>query len=290
MAGSRKAWRWINWLAVDLVIIAWIASPWLIESWFENASDRGTFGDSFGALTSLFTGLAFVGLIITLRQQKQQIEMQREDLKLQRVDAERTREELEGQKEQMALQNQSLKQQMFEQTFFNLLGLFNRYIEGLAAKEEDPEITPATGRTFLLDIKLQLQAGFVSETYHMKIDSSSFSGAEFVKAYEHFERRFSANADELNGYLRQLHNVLQLIHNSRLDNREVYASTLSAQLTDSELELIALCCERKEYAELKELVDEYQVLRILPQLKNNIDIRQFCDEIRRLDGQEAEMA
>lgn len=92
-------------------MVRWVAAAW---GGGAEAVSFGTFGDSFGALTSLFTGLAFVGLIITLRQQKLQIEMQREDLKLQRDEMKAAREELSGQKEQMALQNQSLRQQMFE--------------------------------------------------------------------------------------------------------------------------------------------------------------------------------
>nr|WP_251363843.1 putative phage abortive infection protein [Epibacterium ulvae] len=279
-------------LWVGLVIVAWLASPWVVQ-WIVvfthgDGTEVGTFGDSFGALTSLFTGLAFVGLIVTLRQQKVQIEMQRQDLKLQREEMKAARDELSGQKEQMKLQNQSLKQQMFEQTFFNLLALFNRYVEGLAAKEDNPEKTPETGRALLQGIKDQLRAGFVSALYQMQTYPSSSPGTEFVRAHEHFERRFSANADELNGYLRQLHNVLQLIHNSSLGNREVYARTLAGQLTDSELELIALCRARKEYAELKELVERYDLLKHLPPALNGQDIHLICDEIRRLEAEARE--
>lgn len=45
------------------------------------------FGDSFGALTSLFSGLAFAGLIITIL-------MQREELKIQRTEFQMTRNEM----------------------------------------------------------------------------------------------------------------------------------------------------------------------------------------------------
>lgn len=45
----------------------------------------GVFGDSFGLLTSLFSGLAFAGLIITIVMQKNELALQREELKLQRA-------------------------------------------------------------------------------------------------------------------------------------------------------------------------------------------------------------
>lgn len=38
------------------------------------------FGDSFGALNALFSGLAFAGLIVTLIMQKDELSMQREEL------------------------------------------------------------------------------------------------------------------------------------------------------------------------------------------------------------------
>lgn len=42
-------------------------------------ADRGTFGDSFGVITSLFTGLGFAGLTITLVIQQWQISRQKQD-------------------------------------------------------------------------------------------------------------------------------------------------------------------------------------------------------------------
>lgn len=54
---------------------------------FGTMSDRGTFGDMFGAVNSLFSGLAFAGVIYAIL-------LQREELKLQRKELELTREEL----------------------------------------------------------------------------------------------------------------------------------------------------------------------------------------------------
>ena len=51
---------------------------------------RGQFGDMFGAVNALFSGLAFAGLIITLILQKTELSLQRDEL-------EQTREELRNQ-------------------------------------------------------------------------------------------------------------------------------------------------------------------------------------------------
>lgn len=54
----------------------------------------GAFGDSFGLLTSLFSGLAFSGIIITILLQREELRQQREELRLQREEIARNREEL----------------------------------------------------------------------------------------------------------------------------------------------------------------------------------------------------
>lgn len=59
-----------------------------------NLAERGQFGDSFGVLNSLFTGLGFGGLIVTLLLQQKQIRQQeRQILAQQRSDALRHYEE-----------------------------------------------------------------------------------------------------------------------------------------------------------------------------------------------------
>jgi hypothetical protein len=63
--------------------IALVAIVWPIDELSINKS--GVFGDSFGLLTSLFSGLAFAGLIITIVMQKDELALQREELKLQRA-------------------------------------------------------------------------------------------------------------------------------------------------------------------------------------------------------------
>ena len=43
-------------------------------------ANSGLFGDSFGILTSLFSGLAFAGLLVTILYQKEQLDEQRREL------------------------------------------------------------------------------------------------------------------------------------------------------------------------------------------------------------------
>ena len=72
---------WILALIVLVVVIAYLAiSTWLLP----NIEVRGQFGDSFGAVNALFSGLAFAGLISALFLQRSELQLQRDELRLTR--------------------------------------------------------------------------------------------------------------------------------------------------------------------------------------------------------------
>ena len=52
--------------AFAIVISLWGVSWWGISNFIEEPTNQGTFGDMFGAVNALFSGLAFAGLIATL--------------------------------------------------------------------------------------------------------------------------------------------------------------------------------------------------------------------------------
>lgn len=87
---------------VGLFALSW----WWLATTINNPEKQGQFGDQFGAVNALFSGLAFAGLIFTIILQKKELALQREELT-------QTREELKGQKEQLEEQNKTLKIQRF---------------------------------------------------------------------------------------------------------------------------------------------------------------------------------
>ena len=68
---------------------------------------RGESCEMFGALNTLFSGLAFAAIVITLKE----FAMQREELILTREELSQTREELAGQKEVLKEQLETMKSQ-----------------------------------------------------------------------------------------------------------------------------------------------------------------------------------
>lgn len=87
-----KGWfgrNWI-WLAIPLALTAWFAVPvairWLVCQYGEAGLEKaGQFGDQFGAVNALFTGLGLVAVWVTLRKQTDQInQVAREQISTQK--------------------------------------------------------------------------------------------------------------------------------------------------------------------------------------------------------------
>jgi len=127
MEKSDKS-TWILWFAIVIFAVV-IISPFvyylIVVNYFPEQENRGLFGDMFGGLNAVFSGLAFAGLIVTLLLQHKELKLQHEELALQRKELVQTREVLNEQKGQLEAQNKTMMKQNFENTFFQLLRLHN---------------------------------------------------------------------------------------------------------------------------------------------------------------------
>src|SRR5262245_58800914 len=112
---------WLG-LMASLVFFAWAIFPYLLP--IPPSSAAGQFGDSYGALNTLFSGLAFAFLGFTLWQQ-------REEIRLQKIDVEQNQQLIRGQQEELKKQNETLSQQQFESTFFQMLSLYNQIADSI---------------------------------------------------------------------------------------------------------------------------------------------------------------
>ncbi len=78
---------------------------YLLPGWTES----GQFGDMFGGLNALFSGLAFLGVIYAIFLQKEELGLQRKELELTRKELKRTAEAQEKSQEALSKQAASLK-------------------------------------------------------------------------------------------------------------------------------------------------------------------------------------
>lgn len=78
-------------LFVVLAIISlWFAYPFILTECGVEQMDQGGHGDMYGGLNTLFSGLAFAGLIYTVMLQREELGLQRKELELTRAELERT--------------------------------------------------------------------------------------------------------------------------------------------------------------------------------------------------------
>ncbi len=92
MKEKDKYLRYFVIISVVIVIVS-IGFPLLVNHYFKDWGKSGTFGDTFGALNAIFSGIAIAGLIITILIQRKELENQRIELALQRTEMQETRNE-----------------------------------------------------------------------------------------------------------------------------------------------------------------------------------------------------
>ncbi len=80
-----------------LVFTLWAGVSTVAYYFLGDWAVRGQFGDLFGAVNSLFSGLGFAGLLYTIVLQQKQLSMQREELAMQREEMRASRGELANQ-------------------------------------------------------------------------------------------------------------------------------------------------------------------------------------------------
>jgi hypothetical protein len=105
------------WWTVSIGLIA-IIGLWSINFFY---GFKGEFGDKFGVINSLFSGLAFAGIIITILMQRHELELQRK--------------ELESTRKVFKKQSRIMTHQQNDNTFFNLLENHRQLVQSFTKGE-----------------------------------------------------------------------------------------------------------------------------------------------------------
>lgn len=182
----------------------------------------GTFGDSFGVLTSLFTGLAFAGLIST-------IFLQREDIRLNRSELIETRKEIQ-------LQSQTFHRQRFEDAFYQMLALYKENLRELSIRPHDGDTHRISGIEAIQFLIKKFEKAWGKHKFH-KFPSSDCERNEYL--YELLSTIKSVFIRQTR-YVETLSNVLVLIDEecTPSDRKEMYWRTLASQLTTYEIKYL----------------------------------------------------
>ena len=237
--------------AFIIVISLWGLSWWGISNFIEEPTNQGTFGDMFGAVNALFSGLAFAGLIATLLYQKNELKLQREELKL-------TREELQGQRKEFEEQNKTMKRQRFENTFFNMLSLQQEIVANLSYENPQKGTIFSRANTYQ---KRNVFDGLYTDAYIIYKDKLCHGGIKDKLRNGYLEYSSIRGLSFFDHYFRHLYRIYKYVDSSDLiadEERYNYACIIRSQLSDYELIMLFYNCLTENGREkFKPLIEKY---------------------------------
>lgn len=244
---------WVYVIPNVIVLGLWALAWWFLNSnpYLNGWPERALFGEMFGAIESLFSGLAFASLIIT-------IYLQSKELSLQRQELEDTRMELRGQKDQLIEQNKTLRLQRFEATFFQLLSFHNDITQAIDLSSVG-DGQHAMGRTSFKTMYSSLK-----DFYNNHPARRSLPAGDLIKqAYGRFYYKYQPFVGH---YFRSLYNIIKMVDRSGLpeEDRRVYVNLLRAQISSFELLLLFYNCLSNVGEGFHEAVVRYDLLKTTP--------------------------
>ncbi len=231
-------------LIAIIILILWGGSCYILYRVFPDMQTSGLFGDSFGAIHALFSALALAGVILAIFLQSRELELQRADLKFTREEIRGQKGQFEGQKIQFEnqklqfeLQNETLIQQRFENTFFHLLTLHHELVGSIAdRKTEKGEIVEISGRAVFASAYIPLKdrfRGLQAESPNSK--AALDADIDLIrKQFSWFHKRFGP-------YFGNFFSIIEFVDHNKIGYLEVkqfYVNLLKAQLSDYELVFI----------------------------------------------------
>lgn len=280
----NKKYIWLLTGLISVVVVLVVVYSFVVFYKWMPIDNFGVFGDSFGALTALFSGLAFVGLIITIIMQGDELKLQRKELRL-------TRKTLDAQKGEMQKQNKTLAKQQFENTFFKMLEFLEVCVKDVIYYFPDPDSSPGTPDTGREAITFLYGAFYHKYLHHDREDGippyedvvlylkEECKNKEGIsKAYQAFYEKREGN---LGQYYRVLYNIFKLVKRTKFTKKEklVYTNLVRARLSKYELLLIFYNC-LSPFGEEKmaPLIRDYNILKHLDKSELPKEVKEILKE------------
>lgn len=268
---NKKIPRTLVVVSVGSLIVALYAGYWLFLFFGFDAADTngnlvgvrsGTFGDAFGVLNALFSGLAFFGLITTLL-------LQRKDIADSQVD--------------------SLRQQA-ESQFYNMLSLQQSVVYDI-----DLQRTNGGGNQVITKGRdcFKVWSNKLQKEYD---DATSTNESDKIR--EAYRELWDKHRGDLSIYFRSLYTLLRFISESRHINKKALGSVARSLISDYELVILFYNClmpsgrKFQQYANEFAIFDNLDVTLLLhPNHVLNLEREAFGDNefaINLFDYDEAE--
>ena len=243
--------KWLVPSIVSFLVLVFVVGIWLLAcnltlwlSWVDYPQTAveyaGTFGDSFGAVNALFSGLAFAGVIIA-------IFLQSRELYWQRIEVRGSTKALEAQEKQLTKQVELMDRNAFENRLFQMLSSLSQLIDGSRV---------------LLNNKEEWVGRFAFYQLSNKVKDVAREGADRLNQnYMKFDREWGFVVGQ---YFRLLYYIIVHIDDSTLINREEkdkYSRIVRAHLSQSELLLLFFSSLSDKGSNFQGLIKKYDLLQ-----------------------------
>ncbi len=251
-------------IALILLLIVLSIYFWNFHNSFSaNKVEWGIFGDFVGGtLNPLFALLSLFAILYTIKIQTQELEYTREELQATKEELAKSRIAQEEQSEAFKIQNQSIAQQTFENTFYKLLEFLETCRRDI--KDDSGHIGKYAIEFFFNTFKdVYLRTNQGSEYNPIHVFDETCKCLEGVK--NEYEVFYKVYGNELGQYFKVLYNILKFIDtNESVTNKNIYANLLRAQLSRYELSLLFYNC-LSDFGEEKmaPLIKKYHILKHL---------------------------
>lgn len=211
--------KWAPYFLCGGVIGLWLFG-WVIAGVQDNPSE---FGDQFGGVNALFSGLAFAGVIYAIL-------LQKEELVLQRFELQQTREVMGEQERQLERQASTMKDQAFEETFFHLVNLHADMVSRMRFGE------PGTGNLATDRECLHVAYSHFRKCYRQAKEQYKGESEQNIirMAFKEFWEAFE---EHIGYYVRSLLTTSTLSW-GKFRSPTIYSDTVNGQLSGYELALL----------------------------------------------------
>ncbi|MES0872127.1 putative phage abortive infection protein [Pseudovibrio sp. SCP19] len=225
----------------------------------KNLEKFAEFGDSFGALTSLFTALAFGGVLLTLKFQRDDLNLTRKEMASQRHESALMRmlevhtsiiSDLDIEK--TAIKFSHILSSGRDQTYqgrdcFEFY--YREFIEDLCRYTE---LTGETTSPEIYDEFMECPRNLLSQVHRDDI----------VNCYDNTFKKYRS---DLGHYFRSLYSIFRYIGSTNSEELQAFAKVVRAQLSEYELALLYLNAQSQRGKPFKKHINNFSLFDNLPE-------------------------
>lgn len=242
-------------IAIGLIIIIWFFYYLFIKEDYYNPENKinlqstALIGDFIGGLSgTLFT---LVGIILLF-----------ETLAFQRLELSESRKVFE--------------KQQFENTFFNLLNLYNEIVKGLHFTIMDfLENKTYTGKEFF-----EKQ----HKTFYKSFDPKNNIQKNRKNAVVKYLEFYSSTKEQTAHYFRTIYRIFRIIEDSKFDpeEKEQYAKIVRAQLSESECFFLHYNAYSEYGVKFRYLINKFNIVKHLP-IMEKLEFKKYAILLNQLE-------